>query len=67
MKSKRVGNALLAHCIGTVPEFSLIDLPLLISSDLGRRGGVAQDLKKTGRIAGIVTLVIFLVLVCVFN
>jgi len=29
------------------------------------KGGVAQDLKKTGRIAGIVTLVIFLILVVI--
>lgn len=35
----------------------------LISNDLGSRGGVAQDLKKTGRVAGIITLVIFFALV----
>lgn len=54
---------LLLMCL-KVKLLSLCDSFLIIVSlDLGRRGGVAEELKKTGRIAGIVTLVIFVVLV----
>jgi hypothetical protein len=47
-----------------VLEFAEIILHLLLMFNyLGHRGGVAEDIRKSGRVAGIITIVIFVILV----